>query len=62
VNTLIIDKKKYVVIPQEDYNKLMKKAASNTPSARKLSLAEGKSMAYSMIDNRFISLQTSKLG
>ncbi len=50
MNTLIIDKKKYVVIPQEDYQKLMKKAAINTPSARKLSLAEGKRMAYSMID------------
>lgn len=50
MNTLIIDKKKYGVIPQDDYKKLMKKAAINTPSARKLSLAEGKRMAYSMID------------
>jgi hypothetical protein len=50
MNTLTVDKKKYVVIPQEDYENLMKKLAIKTPSARKLSLAEGKRMAYSMID------------
>lgn len=50
MNTLVIDKKKYVVIPQDDYKKLVKQAASHSASARKLSLADGKKMAYLLID------------
>ena len=50
MNTLVIDKKKYVVIPQDDYKKLMKQASISAPSARKLSLVEGKKMAYALID------------
>ena len=50
MNTLVIDKKKYVVVPQEDYNQLIKKAASKKATARKFSLSEGKKAAYAIID------------
>jgi hypothetical protein len=50
MNTLILDKKKYVVVAQKEYNKLLEKAASKTPSARKMSLSEAKKSAYALID------------
>ncbi len=50
MNTIIIDKKKYVVVEQAEYNRLREKAAAKTPIARKLTLAEGKKLAYSLID------------
>jgi hypothetical protein len=50
MNTLVIDKKKYVVLAQDDYEKLARQAAKSSPTARKLSLAEGKKMAYALID------------
>jgi hypothetical protein len=50
MNTIVLDKKKYVVVEQKEYNKLIKKAASKTASARKMSLAEGKKFAYALID------------
>lgn len=51
MNTLIIDKKKYVVVEQREYDKLLEKAASKKPAARKLSLDEGKKLAYKLIDH-----------
>jgi hypothetical protein len=50
MNTLVIDDKKYVVLEQKEYNQLVSKAALKTPSSRKLSLAEGKKLAYKLID------------
>jgi len=50
MNTLIIDKKKYVLVKQSDYNKLLETAVSKKPLARKLSLLQGKKLAYSLID------------
>jgi hypothetical protein len=50
MNTLIIDKKKYVVVGQREYDKLLKKAAVKKSTARKLSLTEGKKLAYKLID------------
>jgi hypothetical protein len=50
MNTLVINKKKYVVVEQREYNKLVKKAAAKKSVARKLSLAEGKKLAYKLID------------
>ncbi|MBI1769449.1 MAG: hypothetical protein HYR67_13865 [Bacteroidetes bacterium] len=47
---LVLNKKKYVVVEQKEYNRLIEKAAAKTPSARKLSLTEGKKLAYSLID------------
>lgn len=50
MNTLIIDRKKYVVIGQREYENLLEKAAFKKPSARKLSLTEGKKLAFKLID------------
>jgi hypothetical protein len=50
MNTIVIDKKKYVIVEEKEYSRLLKKAASKTPPARKLTLADGKKMAYSIID------------
>ena len=50
MNTLTIDNKKYVVIPKKEYETLRTKAVSKSASARKLSLSEGKKLAYKMID------------
>jgi len=50
MNTIVIDKKKYVLLEEKKYTQLLKKAASKTPPARKLSLAEGKKLAHSLID------------
>ena len=46
MNTLVIDKKKYVIVELKEYDKLVEK-----PAARKLSLQEGKKMAYKLIDH-----------
>ena len=51
MNKLIINKKKYVVVEQKEYDRLVEKAASKRPVARKLSLNEGKKLAYKLIDN-----------
>ena len=50
MNTLVIDKKKYVVVEQHEYDRLVEKAAAKKPIARKLSLADGKKLAYKFID------------
>jgi hypothetical protein len=49
MNTITIDKKKYVLLEEKKYTQLLKKAASNPP-ARTLTLAEGKKLANSLID------------
>jgi hypothetical protein len=50
MNTLTIEKKKYVVVPQREYENLLLKAASKTPLAKKLSLSEGRKLAHKLID------------
>jgi len=50
MNTLTIENKKYVVISEKEYEALRTKAVSKSASARKLSLNEGKKLAYKMID------------
>lgn len=50
MNTIILDKEKYVVVKKKEYDKLVERAASKTISARKMSLAEGKKLAYALID------------
>lgn len=42
MNTLVINNKKYVVVEQKEYDRLLEKAASKRPVARKLSLDEGR--------------------
>jgi len=50
METLTIDKKKFVVIEQKEFDKLQLLAAQKTPPAKKLSLAAGKKLAYQLID------------
>jgi len=50
MNTLVIDKKKYVVVERREYDRLLEKAAAKKPAARKLTLVEGKKLAYKLID------------
>lgn len=50
MNTLVIDRKSYVVIPKKEYEILLTKAVSKTPPAKKFSLAQGKKLAYKLID------------
>jgi hypothetical protein len=50
MNTIVIDKKSYVVVPKKDYDNLLEKAARKTQPAKKLSLSMGKKAAYKLID------------
>ncbi len=50
MNTLVIDKKKYVLLLQNDYDQLVKQVALKKPTARKFSLSKGKKIAYALID------------
>jgi hypothetical protein len=50
MNTLLIDKKKYVLLEQKAFEKLQVQAASKAMPAKKISLAKGKKMAYNLID------------
>ena len=42
--------KKYVLIPEKEYEELIVKAAKKSSPAKKLSLPGGKKLAYKMID------------
>ena len=50
MNTVTIENKKYVVLSQKEYNDLRTKVVSKTVPAKKLSLKEGKKLAYKLID------------
>jgi hypothetical protein len=50
MGTLTIDKKKFVVIEQKEFDKLQLLAAQKAAPARKLTLAAGKKHAYKLID------------
>ena len=50
MTTLTINKKSYVVVPRKEYEHLVFKATSKTPPAKRLSLNQGKRLAYKMID------------
>jgi PHD/YefM family antitoxin component YafN of YafNO toxin-antitoxin module len=47
---IVIDKKKYVLLPEKEYEALQLKAALKNNPAKKLSLAEGKKRAFKLID------------
>lgn len=47
---IVIDKKKYVLVPEKDYQALQLKAALKATPAKKLTLAAGKKHAYKLID------------
>lgn len=50
MNTLILDKKKYVVVEQKYFEELQLKAAQKKEPVNKLSLSKGKQHAYKLID------------
>ena len=50
MNTITIEKKEYIILPKKEYEQLLTKAASKTAPVRKRTLAEGKKMAYKLID------------
>ena len=50
MNTLTIDNKKYVVLSQKEYEDLRMKAVSKAIPANKLSLKQGKKLAYKKIN------------
>ena len=50
MNTLIIEKKKYVVIPEKEYETLLTKVVRKRPEVKKLTLEQGKKLAYKLID------------
>ncbi len=50
MNTLTIDNKSYVIVPKKEFEHLVEKAAGKTAASRKLSLAQGKKLAYKLID------------
>lgn len=50
MNTVIIDKKKYVLLEQKEYEVLQLQAASKTVPAKKLSLKAGRKLANNLID------------
>jgi hypothetical protein len=50
MTSLVIEKKEYVVVAKKEYENLLLRAASKTPPVRKRSLAEGKKLAYKLID------------
>jgi PHD/YefM family antitoxin component YafN of YafNO toxin-antitoxin module len=47
---IVIDKKKYVLLPEKEYEVLQLKAALKNKPAKKLSLEAGKRRAYKLID------------
>ena len=50
METLTLDNKRFVVIEQNEFDKLQLLAAKKIVPAKKLSLAAGKKHAYKMID------------
>lgn len=47
---IIIDKKKYVLLPEKEYQELQKKAALKTKPARLLSVAEARAYSKKLIN------------
>lgn len=50
MGTLTIDRKKFVVIEQKEFDRLQLLAAKKTMPVKKLSLAAGKKHAHKLID------------
>jgi PHD/YefM family antitoxin component YafN of YafNO toxin-antitoxin module len=47
---IVIDKKKYVLLPEKEYEVLQLKVALKNIPAKKLSLAAGKKRVYKLIE------------
>ncbi len=50
MGTLTINKKKFIVLEQKEYDKLQLLAAKKSTPVKKLSLSAGKKHAYKLID------------
>jgi hypothetical protein len=50
MNTITLDKKKYVIIEQAKFEEIQLEAARKVEPVKKLSLAKGKQLAYKLID------------
>jgi phage gp16-like protein len=50
MQSITIDKKKYVLIEEKQLSKIQVLAAKNATSPKKLSLVEGRKMAHKLID------------
>jgi hypothetical protein len=50
MNKLKIENKEYVILLRKEYEDLRTKAAIKSASAKKLSLTEGRKLAYKLID------------
>jgi hypothetical protein len=50
MGSLIIDKKKFVVIEQSEFDKIQLTAAKKTPAVKKLTLTSGRKYAHKLID------------
>jgi hypothetical protein len=50
MDSVVIDKRKYVLLKQDEYNKLIERAARKNVPARKLTLSAGKKLAYSLVE------------
>ncbi len=50
METVLIDKKEYVIIEKKQFELLQLEAARKTKPARKMSLKRGKEYAYKLID------------
>jgi hypothetical protein len=50
MTTVTIDNKSYVIVPKKQYEDLVVKAASKTVASKKMSLSQGKKLAYKLID------------
>ncbi len=53
MNSIVLGKKKYVVIPEVEYNKLMKKALLKTKPEKTYSIEEARAMTDKLIDKWF---------
>ena len=49
METIVLDKKRYVVIEEKEYNKLQLLAAQKTPPVKTLTLAQGRKQAKKLI-------------
>lgn len=50
MNTIVLDNKKYVVIEEKKFEELQLLAARKNEPVKKISLSEGKKLAYKLID------------
>ena len=53
MNTITLDKKKYVIIPEREYKTILRKAGLNLKPEKRYSVSEAKALTDKMIDKWF---------